>query len=88
NWISSKGSYILRFEDEFRKFCDVKYGIATSNGTTVLYLALCMLGIGREDEVSIPALTFIATANAVVYTGAEKEDIEIIVNSLRKISRL
>lgn len=69
-WISSKGRFITEFEEKFAAFCGVEYGIATSNGTTALHLALTCLGIGKGDEVIVPDLTFIATANAVTYTGA------------------
>lgn len=69
-WVSSLGKYILEFERLFAQFCGVKHGIAVSNGTTALHLALVSLGIGPGDEVIIPTLTFIATANAVRYTGA------------------
>jgi perosamine synthetase len=69
-WISSKGRFITEFEEKFAAFCGVKYGVATSNGTTALHLALTGLGIGKGDEVIVPDLTFIATANAVTYTGA------------------
>ena len=71
NWISSKGSYVAEFENRFSKYCGAKYGIATSNGTTALHLALAALGVKRGDEVIIPTLTMIATANAVRYTGAK-----------------
>jgi perosamine synthetase len=70
-WVSSLGKYILEFERLFAQFCGVKHGIAVSNGTTALHLALATLGIGPGDEVIVPALTFIATANAVHYTGAK-----------------
>jgi perosamine synthetase len=69
-WISSLGKYVPLFEQKFSQYCGVKYGIATSNGTTALHLALVTLGIGPGDEVIVPTLTFIATANAVTYTGA------------------
>lgn len=69
-WISSLGKYVLKFEEDFARFCEAKHAIATSNGTTALHLALAVLGIGPGDEVLIPDLTFIATANAVRYTGA------------------
>lgn len=69
-WVSSAGSYITRFENEFAKFCKTKYAVACSNGTTALHLALLALGIGPGDEVIVPSLTFIATANAVRYVGA------------------
>lgn len=70
NWISSLGKYVTEFESGFSRFCDTKYGIAVANGTVALHLALSVLDIGPEDEVIIPSLTFVATANAVIYTGA------------------
>ena len=70
-WISSQGEFIPQFEQKFARYCGVQHGVATSNGTTALHLALEALGIGKGDEVIVPALTFIATANAVTYCGAE-----------------
>lgn len=70
-WVSSLGHYINEFEKKFAKFVGTKYALTTSNGTTSLHLALVSLGIKRGDEVIIPDLTFIATANAVAYTGAK-----------------
>lgn len=70
-WISSKGKFIAEFEEKFAKYSGVKYGIATSNGTAALHLALKALEIGEGDEVIVPALTFIATANAVTYCNAK-----------------
>jgi perosamine synthetase len=69
-WISSQGAYIPEFEKSFSEFCQTRYGVATTNGTTALHLALLTLGIGPGDEVIVPALSFIASANVVVYTGA------------------
>ncbi len=69
-WVSSLGKYVREFEERFSQYCGAKYGIATSNGTTALHLGLAVLGIGPGDEVIVPTLTFIATANAVTYTGA------------------
>jgi perosamine synthetase len=69
-WISSLGKYIHQFEETFAQFCGTRHAIAVSNGTTALHLALATLGIGPGDEVIVPSLTFIATANAVRYTGA------------------
>ena len=71
NWISSIGKYISAFEDEFARFCGVKHAIATNNGTTALHLALTALGVKSGDEVIVPAVTYIATANAVTYCGAK-----------------
>jgi perosamine synthetase len=69
-WISSIGSEIREFEARFAALCGRRFGVACSNGTTALHLALAALGVGPGDEVIVPALTFVATANAVRYTGA------------------
>jgi len=70
-WISANGRFIKEFEDGFAKFCGTKYALACCNGTMTLHLALKALGIGPGDEVIMPALTYIATANAVSYCGAK-----------------
>lgn len=70
-WTSSKGKFIEEFEENFARCCGVKYGVATSNGTVALHLALKALGIGKEDEVIVPDLTFVAVANAVTYCNAK-----------------
>ena len=70
SWISSIGKYITLFEEKFAEYCGVQYGVTTSNGTTALHLALTALGIGKGDEVIVPDITFAATINAVIYTGA------------------
>jgi perosamine synthetase len=69
-WVSSIGKYIDEFEANFARYCGTEYAIAVSNGTTGLHLALAALGLKSGDEVIIPDLTFVATANAVAYTGA------------------
>lgn len=76
-WISSTGKYITQFEESFSKYCGMKYGVATSNGTTALHLALVALGIGKGDEVIVPDITFAATINAVIYTGATPVIVDI-----------
>jgi len=70
-WVSSKGPFIAQFEREFSSYIGVKQGVAVSNGTNALHLALVALGVGTGDKVVVPTLTFIASANAVTYTGAE-----------------
>lgn len=76
-WISSTGKYVTQFEENFSKYCGVRYGVATSNGTTALHLALAALGIGEGDEVIVPDITFAATINAVIYTGATPVIVDI-----------
>ncbi len=71
NWISSTGQYISKFEESFAKFCGTKHAITVMNGTVSLHLALEALNVGPGDEIIIPSFTFIATANAVKYTGAK-----------------
>ena len=70
-WISSKGKFIEEFEKKFAHYLGVKHAITTTSGTTALHLALASLGIGKGDEVILPAHTMIACAFAVVYTGAK-----------------
>lgn len=70
NWVSSVGKYVDHFEAMLAEYTGVSKAIATSNGTSALHICLQLLGVDNGDEVLVPALTFIATANAVVYCGA------------------
>ena len=76
-WISSKGIYVTRFEDDVAKFCEASHALAVSNGTTALHLALEALGIGPGDEVIVPDFTFAASINSVLYTGATPVIVDI-----------
>ena len=69
-WISSSGLFVDQFQIEWAKECESKYALAVSNGTVALHLILVSLGIGPGDEVIVPSLTFIASANAIMYVGA------------------
>ncbi|MGB8952946.1 MAG: aminotransferase class I/II-fold pyridoxal phosphate-dependent enzyme [Candidatus Aminicenantales bacterium] len=69
-WISSAGTYIRKFEEEFSRYLKAQHAVTTTSGTTALHLALSAVGIGPGDEVIIPALTMIAVPYAVLYTGA------------------
>jgi perosamine synthetase len=69
-WISSKGSFIERFEREFATHVGARHAVAVCNGTVAVHLALLGLGIGPGDEVIVPTLTFIASVNPVLYCGA------------------
>lgn len=70
-WISSRGEYINKFERRFSMFLGVPAATTVANGTVALHLALHALGIGPEDEVIVPALTYIASVNAIAYVGAK-----------------
>ena len=69
-WISSGGRFITDFERAFADYCGVKHAIACNNGTTALHLALVGIDLKPGDEVIVPSLTYIASANAVSYCGA------------------
>jgi perosamine synthetase len=64
-WVSSLGPYIDEFETKFSDYCGTKHALTVANGTVGLHLALIAYGIGKDDEVIVPDLTFVATANAV-----------------------
>ena len=70
-WISSSGSYVKEFEKRCASFSKARYGISTCNGTVALHLALLAANVKKGDEVIVPTLTFISTANAVLFTGAK-----------------
>jgi len=69
-WISSAGSYVNQFEQDVAAFAGAKYGIACMNGTAGLHIAQILSGVTAEDHVIAPNITFIATLNAIKYTGA------------------
>ena len=77
SWISSSGEYVERFESSFADFCEARHAISCCNGTVALHLALVALGVGPGDEVIVPTLTFIATANAVTYCGAKPVFVDV-----------
>jgi perosamine synthetase len=70
-WVSSQGKFVSEFESIFASYCGVKYGVATSSGTSALHLALASLNIGPGDEVIVPTLSYIGTVNPVTYVGAQ-----------------
>jgi len=69
-FVSSVGKYVGRFEAELASFTGVGHAVAVVNGTAALHIALKLAGVKANDEVLIPALTFVATSNAVTYCGA------------------
>lgn len=75
-WVS-QGPKVAEFEERFAEYVGARYAIATTSCTTALHSALVVSGIGSGDEVIIPSLSFIATANSVVYTGATPVFVDI-----------
>jgi perosamine synthetase len=69
-YVSSIGKFVDRFEYELANFTGAKYAVSTVNGTSALQIALLLAGVQNGDEVLMPALTFVATANAAVYCNA------------------
>jgi len=80
-WVSSSGKFVTEFEERVADHTGVKYAISCSSGTAALHLILLAYGVGEGDEVIVPSLTFIATANAVTYTGAKPVFIDSEINT-------
>jgi perosamine synthetase len=76
-WNNFHSDYIKKFEKKFADYIGVDYAVATSSCTGALHLALLAMGIGPGDEVLVPEITWIATASAVVYTGAKPVFVDI-----------
>lgn len=69
-WVSSVGSFVDRFEKDLQDFTGASHAVATANGTSALHICMLLAGVTPGDEVLVPSLTFVATANAVAYSGA------------------
>ncbi len=69
-YVSTVGPFVSEFEEKFSEYLSVKNSVSTQSGTAAIHMALYELGIGRGDEVILPALTFIATATPISYVGA------------------
>ena len=81
-WISSQGKYIAEVEEKFATFCGVEVALTCFNGTVALHLALLAIDLQPGDEVIIPAVTYIATANAVEYMGGKPVFVDIRPDTL------
>ena len=81
-WVSYLGEYVNRFEKEITKFTQVKYAVATVNGTAALHLSLLAIGVKPEDEVLAPAMTFIAPVNAICYCAATPHFVDVSYKTL------
>ncbi|MBU2541410.1 MAG: DegT/DnrJ/EryC1/StrS family aminotransferase [Candidatus Omnitrophica bacterium] len=71
------GEEVKQFESEFAVYCNVRYAVGVNSGTDALFLGLLSLGIGKNDEVIVPAFTYIASALAITYTGAKPKFVDI-----------
>ncbi len=84
SWISSRGRFVGEFEQQFAQRVGARHAASVCNGTVALHLALVALGIGPGDEVLVPTLTYVASVNAITYTGATP----VFVDSLRSTWQL
>jgi perosamine synthetase len=69
-WVSSVGAYVTKFEEMVARYAGCRYGVATSNGTAALQIALQLAGVEQNDYVIVPNVTFVASVNAIKYRGA------------------
>ena len=76
-FVSSVGKFVDKFEENIANYTGVKYAVATSNGTSALYISLLISGVERDDEVITQPLTFVATCNAINYCGAQPLFIDV-----------
>jgi perosamine synthetase len=81
SWVSSQGKFVKKFEELFSNYHGNRKALAVSNGTVALHLALEALNIGEGDEVLVPDLTFAASVNSIIYTGAKPVFIDVNANS-------
>lgn len=81
-FVSSVGKYVDRFEKMVADFTGAKYAIATVNGTAALHIALLLAGVEKDNEVLTQPLTFVATCNAIRYSGAHPVFIDVDLNTL------
>jgi perosamine synthetase len=81
-WVSSVGSYVDRFEKYVAEASGVRYGVALVNGTAALHIGLILAGLRPGDEVILPALTFVATANAAVHAGGVPHFVDCSASNL------
>ncbi|MGB9747753.1 MAG: LegC family aminotransferase [Bacteroidales bacterium] len=82
NFVSSVGAYVGRFEEMCAAYTGAKYAVATMNGTAALHIALLMAGVKPGEEVVTQPLTFVATSNAIAYTGAKPVFVDVSENTL------
>jgi len=81
-FVSSVGKFVDEFENNIAEFTGAKYAVATTNGTSALHISLILAGVERDDEVITQPLTFIATCNAISYTGASPVFVDVDLDTM------
>ena len=76
-WVSSAGAFVTRFEEELAEFTGVNRAVAVVDGTAALEVCLHLAGVSHDEEVWMPSLTFVATANATMHLGASPHFIDV-----------
>jgi perosamine synthetase len=76
-FVSTVGPFVPEFEERFARFVGAKYAVAIQSGTAAIHIALYESGIGKDDEVIVPSLTFIATINPILYLGAKPVIVDV-----------
>ena len=82
NLVSSTGKYVNLFEKKIKDYVKAKFAIAVVNGTQAIYISLKACGVKRNEEVLVPALTFVGTVNAISYLGAKPHFVDSEINNL------
>jgi len=80
-YISTVGPLVPEFEEKFAKYLSVQKAVSTQSGTAAIHMALYELGIGKGDEVIVPALTFVATVNPIIYVGAKPVFVDVDIKT-------
>lgn len=80
-YVSTIGPYVSEFENKFAKYLATKKAVSLQSGTSAIHISLHELGIGKDDEVIVPALTFIATVNPVIYVGAKPVFVDVNIKT-------
>jgi len=81
NFVSTTGPFVPEFENRFAKYLKSKKAVSLQSGTSALHLALIEAGIGKGDEVIVPALTFVAPINAILYVNAKPVIVDVDINT-------
>ena len=76
-FVSTFGPFVAEFEEKIARYLNIKKAVSTQSGTAALHMALYELGIGEGDEVIVPALTFVASVNPIIYVGAKPVFVDV-----------
>ena len=81
NLVSSTGEYVNQFEKKIKEYTKAKFAVAVVNGTQAIYISLKVCGVKKDEEVLVPALTFVGTVNAISYLGAKPHFVDSEINN-------